>query len=228
MHDRPVTAPFFPEQNDCVSTIFSWDALPHDDPHFVSLKTASGDFLTPGSLTALHGPRSDSVMGHIKGHLARQGTLGRFSIKACDMIVPIPPDLTLTKLTDRIDALKGPVIALKRLKAKAVREIMGLCTEPPATSAGFLDSVLKDPGGFFSRFLAAPEYTGVQCVYWDVPGSMFGAGLPPFERFGVATVRPGFLCTLRTVVPPRSLLSERARWNKELCLEELRDKFIVE
>ena len=229
MNDRPDTSPFFPEDNDAIVTLISWDTLPPEDKRFVSLRGLDGNFLTPGVLSGLHGARSSNlVIGHIKYALARQGEIQHFSIKASDIIVPIPKDSSFTQMMDRKEALQGPLINLKRLKAKAVKQIMGLCTTPPATSAGFLPCLRDDPGGFFRRFFEDPAYQGVQAVYWDCQGSLFGAGLNPTELFSVVTVRPSFARTLRSLLPPRPLLSDRARWNKEVCLEELKDKFILE
>ena len=229
MIDRPDTSPFFPEDNDVIVTLVSWDTLPLEDKRLVSLCGIDGSFLTPGVLSGLHGSRSTNhVIGHIKYALARQGALQHFSIKATDFIVPVPRDGSFTQMMDRKEALEGPLINLKRLKAKAVKQIMGLCTTPPATSAGFLPCLRDDPGGFFRRFFADPAYQGVQVVYWDCLGSHFGAGLNPTELFSVVSVRPSFVRTLRSLLPPRPLLSERARWNKEVCLEELKDKFILE
>ena len=161
MNDRPDTSPFFPEDNDAVVTLISWDTLPPEDKRFVSLRGLDGNFLTPGVLSGLHGARSSNlVIGHIKYALARQGEIQHFSIKASDIIVPIPKDSSFTQMMDRKEALQGPLINLKRLKAKAVKQIMGLCTTPPATSAGFLPCLRDDPGGFFRRFFQDAVHGG--------------------------------------------------------------------
>ncbi|MBR6466820.1 MAG: hypothetical protein IKT16_01550, partial [Desulfovibrio sp.] len=178
MIDRPDTSPFFPEDNDVIVTLVSWDTLPLEDKRLVSLCGIDGSFLTPGVLSGLHGSRSTNhVIGHIKVALARQGVLQHFSIKASEIIVPVPRDCSFTQMLDRDEVLEGPLINLKRLKAKAVKKIMRLCTSPPATSAGFLPALRKDPAPFFQRFFEDPAYQGVQVVYWDCLGSYFGAGI---------------------------------------------------
>ncbi len=228
MFDRPDTKPFFPDENDVIVSVFSWDTLPPEDGRFVSLRSTDGSFLTPGLVTGLHGTRSsNTVIGHVKCALARQGTLQNFTIKASELIIPIPKTQSLTYMMDRIDALSGPLVNLKRLKAKAVKQIMGLCTQPPAKSADFLPRMRDDPAGFFLRFFSEPTLQGVQVVYWDCPGAFFKAGLSPTELFSVATVRQSYLRTLRSVLPPRNLLSDRARFNVDRCLEELKSKFIL-